>query len=171
MVTDRSRLAAVEWASRPLRQDGSLNRPCHPRRPYPARLPRGTSVRTAAGSRCYFGPAMIPLPQRSAEIKVECLGGGWPWVSCKLSPGFSPPGWLLTDDFHTPLILSCAWRSLDSWKQLNAYGLKPGGTTIKRQCLVEALQFWRPRCLSLQFSFMGRERKWLIVSRFFDVPR
>jgi len=43
MVTDRSRLAAVEWASRPLRQDGSLNRPCHPRRPYPARLPRRTS--------------------------------------------------------------------------------------------------------------------------------
>ena len=50
-------------------------------------------------------------------------------------------------------------------------GFSLGWTTIKRQCLVEALQFWRPRCLSLQFSFMGRERKWLIVSRFFDVPR
>ncbi len=39
-VTYRLRLAAVEWASRPLRQDGSINRPRHPRRPYPARLPR-----------------------------------------------------------------------------------------------------------------------------------
>ena len=28
---------------------------------------------------------------------VQLLGGGWPWVSCKLSPVFSPPGWLLTD--------------------------------------------------------------------------
>jgi len=25
------------------------------------------------------------LPQRSAEIKIEWLGGGGPWVSCKLS--------------------------------------------------------------------------------------
>ena len=40
---------------------------------------------------------MTPLPQRSAEIKVEWLGGDWPWVSGKLSPVFSPPGWLLTD--------------------------------------------------------------------------
>ena len=55
------------------------------------------TVRTAAGSRCYSGPAMNPLPQRSAEIKVEWLCGDWPWVSCKLSPVFSPPGWLLTD--------------------------------------------------------------------------
>ena len=43
VITYRLRLAAVEWASRPLRQDGSLNRPRHPRRPYPARLPRRTS--------------------------------------------------------------------------------------------------------------------------------
>ena len=40
---------------------------------------------------------MTPLPQKSAEIKVEWLGGDWPWVSCKLSPVFSPLGWLLTD--------------------------------------------------------------------------
>jgi hypothetical protein len=25
------------------------------------------------------------LPQRSAEIKIEWLGGGGPWVSCKMS--------------------------------------------------------------------------------------
>ncbi|MDQ0288065.1 hypothetical protein J3R75_000172 [Oligosphaera ethanolica] len=40
VVIYRLRLAAVEWASRPLRQDGLLHRPRHPRRPYPARLRR-----------------------------------------------------------------------------------------------------------------------------------
>jgi len=45
---------------------------------------------------CDSGPAMTPLPQWSAVTKVDWLGGGWPWVSGKLSPVFSPPGWLLT---------------------------------------------------------------------------
>ena len=95
VVTYRLRLAAVEWASRPLRQDGSLNRPRHPRRPYPTRLSRRTS-------RCYSGPAMTPLTQRSAEIKVEWLGDDCPWVSCKLPLVFSPLGWLLTDCVSRP---------------------------------------------------------------------
>jgi len=42
------------------------------------------------------------LPQRSAEIKIEWLGGGGPWVSCKLSPVFTPPEWLLTDYVSRP---------------------------------------------------------------------
>jgi len=51
---------------------------------------------------------MAPLPQRTAEVKIEWLGGDWPWVSCKLSPVFSPPGWLLTNSSplqRFPLVL------------------------------------------------------------------
>jgi len=59
---------------------------------------------------------MTPLPQRSAEIKVEWLGGDWPWVSCKLSPVFSPPGWLLTDydsgSQFSPAIRPFQWTAL-----------------------------------------------------------
>jgi len=43
---------------------------------------------------------MTPLPQRSAEIKVEWLGGDWPWVSGKLSPGVFPTG-VVTDRLPT----------------------------------------------------------------------
>jgi len=46
---------------------------------------------------------MAPLPRRSAEVKVDWLGGDWPWVFGTLSPVFFPPGWCLTDyaPFHT----------------------------------------------------------------------
>ncbi|MDQ0291681.1 hypothetical protein J3R75_003788 [Oligosphaera ethanolica] len=65
MVTCRCRLAAVEWASRPLRQDGSLNRPRHPRRSYPACLPRRTS-RAHSG----WKPLLLWARYDSAAAKV-----------------------------------------------------------------------------------------------------
>ncbi|MDQ0288984.1 hypothetical protein J3R75_001091 [Oligosphaera ethanolica] len=53
----RARLPAVEWASRPLRSDGSFPRPRHPRRPYPA---RGVGVSPA--------PCPAPVSRRGVGV-------------------------------------------------------------------------------------------------------
>jgi len=85
VVPCRCRLAAVEWASRPLRQDGSLNRRRHPGRPYPTRLPRRTSRAHSGWKPLLLWARCDSAAAKVAEIKVGWLGGGGPWVSCKLS--------------------------------------------------------------------------------------
>ena len=64
-VPSRVRLPTVVRASRPLRQDGTLNRPRHPRRPYPTRLPRRTS-RAHSG----WKPLLLWARYDSAAAKV-----------------------------------------------------------------------------------------------------
>ena len=81
VVPCRFRLAAVEWASRPLRQDGSLNRPRHPGRPYPTRLPRRTS-RAHSG----WKPLLLWARYDSAAAKVG--GNQGRMVGRRLAVGF-----------------------------------------------------------------------------------
>ncbi|MDD4540334.1 MAG: hypothetical protein PHT80_15085, partial [Lentisphaeria bacterium] len=69
--------------------------------------------------------------QRSAEIKVEWPGGSGPWVSCNLSPGFFPPGWLLTNYGKDILGRICCFEKgnfgleIEKNELLNAYGPEP----------------------------------------------
>ena len=90
VVTYRLRLAAVEWASRPLRQDGSINRPRHPRRPYPARLPRRMNS-SSYETRCRKGR------RKSRSDGWAAAGRGFP-ANCPSEA----PGCTLTDYISRP---------------------------------------------------------------------